>query len=134
MQCLKHELIYKRFTSLFLLVLFFTQAFSQLIIVADYYHNESQYAAVCENKATPSMHCDGKCQMYKNLDAKDQKDQPAIEKKYTSNETLILLDYFYSLNKIYFANPNLQPIEQGLFFPPTPVHRIFHPPGKLVFS
>jgi len=131
---LKNELIYKQFTSFFLLALFFTQAFSQLFIIADYYHNESQYAAVCENKAKPSMHCDGKCQMYKKINAEEHSDQTAANKKSTTTETLILLDYFYSLKSIPFAHPNTQPVEHDLFFPPAHAHPVFHPPGNLVFS
>lgn len=134
MHCLKYELIYKRFTAFFLLALFFTQAFSQLFIIADYYHNTSQYAAVCENKAKPSMHCNGKCQMYKKINAEEKSDQQASNKKFIPFNTLILLDYFYSLDTIYFTDLNIRPVEHSLFFPPIHVFSIFHPPGNLVLA
>lgn len=56
------------------LLAFFLQSFSRTWVVADYWLNTGYYAAHCENKARPEMHCNGKCQMMKNIKAEERKD------------------------------------------------------------
>ena len=49
-----------------LLVLF--QAFSKWVIMAEYTINQDYIAKnLCENKARPMLHCNGKCQLMKKL-------------------------------------------------------------------
>ena len=51
---------------LILLVLF--QAFSKWVIMAEYTINKDYIAKnLCENKARPMLHCNGKCQLMKKL-------------------------------------------------------------------
>jgi hypothetical protein len=51
---------------LILLVLF--QAFSKWVIMAEYTINQDYIAKnLCENKARPMLHCNGKCQLMKKL-------------------------------------------------------------------
>jgi len=72
--------------------------------------------------------------MYKKINAEENSGQTASNKKFITIDTLILLDYFYSLKNIPFANPNTQPVEHDLFFPPTHALPVFHPPGNMAFS
>ena len=54
-----------------MLLIFMTQTFSNAIIVTDYYINTASFAATCENKDKPQLHCNGQCQMVKQLEKED---------------------------------------------------------------
>jgi hypothetical protein len=42
--------------------------------MADYLVNMESYKKACINKARPKMHCNGKCQMLKNLKKQEEND------------------------------------------------------------
>ena len=67
------------FTGLVLLA-FIAQSFSRTWVVADYWLNTGYYAARCVNKARPDVHCNGKCQMMKNMRAEERKDAESQER------------------------------------------------------
>ena len=110
------------------------QSFSRTVLVVEYQVNKNYIAAVlCENKARPQLHCNGKCHLQKELKAADGEEQklPAPLKE--------------KMEVVYFC----QAIEPAFFFHiPTvseagntfyqqisgrlPVFGIFHPPRFLV--
>ncbi|CAN5718003.1 hypothetical protein BH10BAC2_BH10BAC2_17520 [soil metagenome] len=59
-----------------MLLFFMEQTFSNAIIVADYYINTESFAANCENKDKPQLHCNGKCQMTKQLEKQEDGSKP----------------------------------------------------------
>jgi hypothetical protein len=55
--------------------LFFLQSAEKLIIVANYELNKEYISKnLCENKAKPMMHCNGKCHLRKQLQKEDKKE------------------------------------------------------------
>lgn len=67
--------------TILLLAAFSAQTFQQAAWVLDYYTNTASFAARCENKALPKMHCNGKCQLMKKLQQEQKKDQERSERK-----------------------------------------------------
>lgn len=61
----------KQIVCCILLILFTAQTFSGIFLVADYYLHTEKYIENCVNKNKPEMHCNGHCQLNKQL-AKDQ--------------------------------------------------------------
>ncbi len=55
--------------------------FSSQCIRMDYLLNTAAFAKNCENKARPSIHCNGKCQMMKKLKEHDKREQQLPERK-----------------------------------------------------
>lgn len=72
---------------------FFAQTFSGSLIVADYYTNTQSFATHCENKSKPELHCNGKCQMRKQISKEESKDQQNPERKDNKNEFLFSADF-----------------------------------------
>lgn len=65
----------------FCLFAFALQSFYNIIVIAEYHTNMAKYARICENKARPSMHCNGKCQMRKKLKEEAKKEKQNLERK-----------------------------------------------------
>ena len=66
--------VHTRLLTGLVLLAFIAQSFSRTWVVADYWLHTGYYAAHCENKARPELHCNGKCQMMKNMRAEERKD------------------------------------------------------------
>ena len=88
------------------------------------------FAKACENKARPTMHCNGKCQMVKEMKKEEKKEQQNSERRLTNkSETPSSKSFFASLpiQILEAISPasknNSTSLEQGN---PTGV---FHPPG-----
>lgn len=79
-------MILKQCGAVVLLVSFMAQVLSSPFIVFDYYMNTAAYAKRCINKASPELHCNGKCQMAKELKQQEEKEQqhPGSESSYKS--------------------------------------------------
>lgn len=114
----------------FFILSFFIQQLGKVIILADYYTNQSKYAKNCINKSRPKLHCNGKCQMMKKIQEEESKQKDASEKKVVNkHEPLIILaDDLTTLNAI------IKSINKKEYFSLTssnPIYRsyiIFHPP------
>lgn len=114
-----------------LLLAFVAQTFSKTFITAGYYANTAAYAKNCENKAKPTMHCNGKCQLMKKLKQEENKDKQNPDRK-TDNKEEILS------SKSFFADVQERLLPAQKIYPPlgdskaTAIPRsIFHPPGRL---
>lgn len=111
-----------------MLVIFMMQIFSNAVIVADYYLNTAVFAANCENKDKPQLHCNGHCQMVKKIDSEGKKDQSNPDRKAENKLEVISSKSFYPS----ISNTTEKPSQQFAFHPAgKPVHRstaIFHPP------
>ena len=65
----------RSFIALLLASAFLFQSTSKLFIVAHYALNKDFIAKnLCENKAKPQMHCNGKCHLKKQLQKEDKKE------------------------------------------------------------
>ncbi len=87
------SLHYMRLLSIFIILGVFMQLFSKQVIFVEYMVNKSYIAAVlCENITVPEKHCEGKCQLKKELD-KDSKRQESSnsQKSKTISEIIFAL-------------------------------------------
>ncbi len=95
----------------------------------DYIANE-----LCENKAKPEMHCDGKCHLKKELAkaVEDEKSASSSDKKDTSKQEVELLFFenkILQLSKVLLTSTSKEVNNhyQNLYGYLT-VHAVFHPP------
>lgn len=113
-----------------MLGVFFTQTFSNAFIVAGYYANTAAYAKNCENKSKPWLHCNGKCQMKKQLAEEDKKDQDNPERKNDGkNEITLSSKSFFATVNVFTASVKhsyITPLSIGHSVGRT--LEIFHPP------
>lgn len=114
-----------------MLGVFFTQSFSNAVIVGNYYLNTSSYAKNCENKDKPWLHCNGKCQMRKQLQQENKNDQENPERKADGKNEITLS------SKSFFATVAYAPVavHGRLYITPRCIGHaadramaIFHPP------
>jgi hypothetical protein len=126
-------MLFRRTAAFLLLLVFFAQAFSRYLLVADYYVNTAAYIANCVNKDRPLMHCNGRCQLCKRLHQQDSnEDKQTPERKSTGdrNETLFStapLGEFAALHLT--ASIILQYPELSAGKPVAMPRTLFHPPG-----
>jgi hypothetical protein len=69
-------MLLKQLVAVFMLAIFMVQTFSNAVIVADYYINTNSFVVNCENKNKPQLHCNGQCQMVKQLEKEDNNSKP----------------------------------------------------------
>lgn len=121
----------KQCSAAILLLSFMAQVLSSPFIVFDYYVNTATYAFHCENKAKPELHCNGKCQMAKELKQQEDRTQqtPAGEPDYKAPVLLFAKSWFTTApSVIHFTVANTFPVFQDartidisipFFHPPT---------------
>ena len=71
----------KRIIGTLIFLSFLLQTFKGVFVIADYYANPSAFSINCINKSRPSLHCNGKCQMFQKLQKQEQKDQQLPERR-----------------------------------------------------
>jgi len=121
--------IFKSIASIILLFAFATQTFSQGLIVLNYYVNTAAFAKNCENKVRPSMHCNGKCQMTKELKKEEQKNDQNTERKLTNKTDVISSKSFFACLSLKCQTPpDLLASLYRSGFSREPATEIFHPP------
>lgn len=122
--------VLKTFLSIFILSAIVLQLFSGSILFAAFKINQSFIAAnLCENKSNPKMNCNGHCQLKKQLEEQEKKEQnlpPGGIKDKTE-----LVYYIESSGKPVFA---LSKIRNTFFSyrvsaPVDFADSVFHPPS-----
>lgn len=113
-----------------LLIAFMGQSFNQGWYYIDYLIQKKEYVKRCANKARPMMHCNGKCQLMKKIEAQQKKEQgQPPEMKYASRVEVLSSRSFFLLNistpvtstRLHFVVTSTgMPVDQPAF--------IFHPP------
>jgi len=122
---------YHHLIAIIFLAAFVAQTFSNAFIIVDYYTNTKKYVANCENKATPMMHCNGKCQMLKKLQEEQKKDQENPERRSENKNEITLSSKSFApmlpavcclevKSKNNFHDSNAKPVDHSF--------DIFHPP------
>lgn len=113
-----------------LLLAFSMQDMYRSVLVADYFINTEKYAQNCENKAKPSLHCAGKCQLMKKLREEDRKEQENPERKQAAkNEIVVLFSVSHDNSLIPIPENSIRHRsvrQDGLL--PGRTHDVFHPP------
>lgn len=69
-----------------LLISVLVQTMHKAVIITGYYASPEAFAKNCENKSRPQLHCNGKCQMIKQLKEEEKKEAEAFSKKGQSVE------------------------------------------------
>lgn len=118
---------------LYALVLIFAlliMTFPKAFVLTNFYLNRGEYAALCINKDKPQMHCNGQCQMNKQLNQVDHQESQNPEKAIQSIPQVVLFvqqpgTYEFSdlqnIKKEYgiMPVPSLKSHPHHLFRPPT---------------
>ncbi|MDI3320276.1 hypothetical protein [Pinibacter soli] len=120
-----------KFTAIFFLIIIAATSFNKVVVLADYMLNKKYIATVlCENKARPMMHCNGKCHLRKQLQKEEdqqkkegQSAQEKFEVQFCNIPSFISFEPTYSENSI---NHNSSYSNSYAF---TVVNTFFHPPS-----
>lgn len=121
----------QKIAALILCIAFLGQTFDQGFCYIGYVINKAEYMRNCENKYRPMLHCDGKCQLMKKIDAQRKKDeQQAPELKLAAKSEVISSRSSFLLNAPDIFTNIIR--EYGTENTGTPVDRassFFHPPN-----
>ena len=104
-----------------------------VIPVLDYIINYDYIAKeLCENKAKPQMHCNGKCHLMKELAKAAENEKPASQKKSQHQETEVLfcetvIDFSFSTNDAVVFAKNVMGYNN--LYSSLNTTAIFHPPA-----
>ncbi|MFT3676478.1 MAG: hypothetical protein QM781_11305 [Chitinophagaceae bacterium] len=113
-----------------LLIAFMGQSFNQGWYYIGYLIQKKEYVKRCANKARPMMHCNGKCQLMKKIQAQEKKEQgQPPEMKFASRVEVLSSrsSFLLQLNIPVISTPS----HFILFTTGIPVDQssaIFHPP------
>lgn len=117
--------------SIVAIIVFFAllaQTFQMVVIEANFFINRDFIANnLCENKARPQMHCNGHCQLKKELEKQEKKSAP--QKLQEVNPFLISYVQIFPLQPVAPLTKN--------FIPYQPLHgvnyadAIMHPPSEV---
>jgi hypothetical protein len=115
--------------AIFLLFAFASQTFKGYFIMLDYYTHTAAFAKNCVNKAKPTMHCNGHCQMMKKMQAEEQKDEQVPERKF-ENKTEVFSNHSFDYS--FEADCTIIASQKVFFDKNYPVtdrsYSFFHPP------
>lgn len=106
-----------------------------ILPMVDYWVNYEYIAKeLCENKAKPEMHCDGKCHLKKELAKASEEEKPiSSDKKATSKQESEVLFFeskttLISKPILFFTSLKVKNKYQNLYAYLS-THAIFHPPS-----
>ncbi len=116
--------------ALFFLMTFVMQTFSKTIMMIDYRVNRQAYAKNCVNKFRPKMHCNGHCQLMKQIEEDEKKSQQNPERKmeFKNEITLSSKSFFPELTFITLTKPSVYS-EMIIGMEMKRPRSIFHPPA-----
>ena len=120
----------KQITAFVILLMMIVQTYHKAFIVLDYYTNSGYYARLCENKSRPELHCNGKCQMMKELKQDQHKDEQNPGRKISSQNEIISSKSFFC----YISKPLIKEEVIAYDIPHDAKavdmpRSFFHPPG-----
>lgn len=105
------------------------QAFSKELIVAGYYVNKNFISSfLCENKNVPEKHCEGKCQLKKELQKDESRQNDSSTKVKTSVEVLFSQNDAPVIGAINTPFVKLY-YHFSAFIPTSNKVAVFHPPS-----
>ena len=109
--------------------IFMIQSASRLLIIANYEVNKEYISKnLCENKAKPKMHCNGKCHLKKQLQKEDKKENSASNSMKEKLEIQFFSDKASSTKEITETTENK--LNSNYLFGNYSKHlaAVFHPP------
>ena len=121
-------MILKELSVILVFVAFTLQNFHRVFLVVNYYSNTASYAINCENKSKPQMHCNGHCQLYKQLKLDEKKDAQNPERRNENKqEELYCQSAYLNITRNWVLVTTLFPIVKASYLNTT-LAAIFQPP------
>lgn len=119
----------KRFISISLIICLVLQTFTSLSFLTFYQFNKSLISEVfCVNKSKPSLHCQGKCFIKKQLAKEQETSRQTTEQK----ETIVFHLFMPQLSSVKLESFFNQPEAPVAFYRQKPLQftffSTFHPP------
>jgi hypothetical protein len=119
----------KSFFIIFLASLFLLQSAGKLIVIANFELNRDYIAKqLCENKAKPKLHCNGKCYLKKQLQKEDKKENSNT----ASSKEKLEVQFFSKINFLFQKHNFTTPPKLTAIYLFTNYSKhtpsIFHPP------
>lgn len=123
----------KKLTAILFLSVLFCQTFHRMVIYGAFYANQSYIAKnLCVNRDKPEMHCNGHCQLKKELATDDKKESQNPLQRASKEPSLLYLppqifqDSFFGEKETvplygYYDMPALQEYISSTFHPPARV-------------
>jgi hypothetical protein len=113
------------------ILLMLLQTFSKWALIWDYTaHRDYIVKNLCENRARPKMHCNGKCQLAKRLAEEEKQSTPGNSfVKATFQEVLFPGNFCSPSIPLLNANPVKKFAYYLIRYYPAPASRVFHPPA-----
>lgn len=120
--------MFKHLAVALLLLIFLVQTFHQSLLIVDYYLNPRSFAAHCENKNKPQLHCNGHCQLMKKIKNEGGKDKQNPERRGNNKNEIVYfcqtqVDNIFCIrqlkqNFVGFDSSAIQDISFSFFHPP----------------
>jgi hypothetical protein len=127
--CTTFASVVQRIIAFILFLAFLGQTFNQGWYYLDYLVEKREYMKRCENKSRPQMHCNGKCQLMKKIQAQQEKEQgQPPELKLATQLEIVAPVYHLSLTPPENHNNSITFVFRTIG---SPIHRsvsLFHPP------
>lgn len=109
--------------------------FKPLMPVAEYIINYDYIAKVlCENKAKPELHCNGKCHLMKELAKAAEEEKPVSHKKTSHQEAEVLFcesSFQFEFTPVFINTEKRISIPYTNLYVHTGSVSVFHPPAPI---
>ncbi len=119
----------KSFFAILLASLFLLQSAEKFMIVVNYELNKASITSnFCENKAKPTMHCNGKCHLKKQLQQQDKKENSPTNSLREKLEIQILTE---NKKQTFICHPSIIIQQKAIYLfknYSNSLDTIFHPP------
>jgi hypothetical protein len=121
----------QKIAAFILILAFLGQTFNQGFSYVGYVINKAEYLRNCENKYRPMLHCEGKCQLMKKIEAQRKKEeQQAPELKLAAKSEVISSKSSFLINPpSFFIEIFTKYINQNTGTPVDRSSSFFHPPN-----
>ena len=106
------------------------QNLGKMVVVASFLSNQKFIAAnLCENRAKPDLHCNGKCHLKKQIKKEEQK-SPVLPSFLKNHEEITgVSSGSATFHLSSFSTTDLTFAELSFSVPSSPAYSIFHPPA-----
>lgn len=121
----------KQLITAFLLLIWLCQLSGRYLIMFEFYLNQEYIAKnLCINRNNPDMHCNGHCQMKKQLSEEERQHQENPERRADNkSEHFVPGIFIVELSPVCTTINNEYYSPQSIGSPLDLAYAVFHPPG-----
>lgn len=117
-------------STILLLLIVLLQTAGKWLILADYALNKAYIArTLCVNKSKPSMHCNGKCHLRKQLQKEENGDEQTPNRSYQKFQEVFFEPYTPVALNNTVQDKVEAPTGNTTLYISRYISSIFHPPG-----